>query len=565
MAIDAELSLQPDASRYTLACFLADVVERNRQGVALRFEGESLSYADLAEQARAIAKGLVAAGVHKGSHVALLMANRPEWVAAAFGISMVGGVVVPVTTFGTAAEIDAILRHSDAATLVLQRSLLKHEFLDDFIGRHDALRDGAPGQIRCDALPALRRAFCLGLDSARGAVEPWSALIRGGEGLEDELIDSLAEEVTPADDGILIYTSGTTAQPKGVLHRQRAAVIQSWRFAEHYELGTEDVVWSAQPFFWTAGICMSLGATFAGGGTLVLQENFDAERALDAIEQEGATVIHAWPHQEKALADHPSAAGRDLSRVAKVNFSSPLAPLCGIETDEWGTHGSYGLSETFTLASAIPATAPAVDRERTSGKPLPGMVFRIVDPESGAVLPRGQAGEIAVKGLTLMRGYYKVELDRVLDADGFFHTQDGGSLDAEGFLHWTGRLSNLVKTGGANVSPLEIEATLTQYPGLRAGLAVGVPHPTLGEVLVLCAVRSTESKETVTEDELRRFLRERLAVYKVPRRVLFFDEGELAFTGNQKIQLAPLREAALRRLAEMGVEIDGHHYREGDL
>ncbi|MFP8874383.1 MAG: AMP-binding protein, partial [Myxococcota bacterium] len=326
MAIDAGLRLQPDASRYTLACFLADVVERNREGVAVRFEGESFRYADLAEQAHAIAKGLVAAGLHKGSHVALLMANRPEWITAAFGISLVGGVVVPVNTFGTGAEIDTILRHSDAGTLILQRSLLKHEFLDDLLGRHDALREGVPGQIRCDVLPALRRAFCLGLDSNQGAVESWGALIRGGAGLEDALVDSLAEQVTPADDGILIYTSGTTAQPKGVLHRQRAAVIQSWRFAEHYGLGTEDVVWTAQPFFWTAGICMSLGASLAGGGTLVLQENFDAERALDAIEQEGATVIHAWPHQEKALADHPSAAGRDLSRVSKVNFSSPLAP-----------------------------------------------------------------------------------------------------------------------------------------------------------------------------------------------------------------------------------------------
>ena len=561
----AELGLQPDASRYTLPRFLEDVVDRHRDRVAIRFEEETVRYGELFEAARAVAKGLAAAGVGKGAHVGLLLSNRPEWVVAAFGVSLVGGVVVPVNTFGTPEEIDTILRHSDASTLILQRSLLKHRFLDDLLDRHAELKDGRPGQVRCEALPALRRLFCVGLDEAEGAVETWDALLLGGKEIDDRIVEGLANSVAPADDGVMIYTSGTTAQPKGVLHRQRAAVIQSWRFAEHYGLGVEDVVWTAQPFFWTAGICMSLGATLAAGGTLVLQEVFDASKALDAIEREGATVIHAWPHQEKALADHPSAGARDLSRVSKVNFSSPLAPLCGIKNDEWGTHGSYGLSETFTLASAIPANAPAEDRERTSGRPLPGMDFRILDPETGETLAAGEEGEIAVKGLTLMRGYYKVESENVFDADGFFHTQDGGWLDAQGYLHWKGRLSNLVKTGGANVSPVEVESALTQYPGVRTALAVGVPHPSLGEALVLCAVRSGASSAKASEEELRAFLRERLAVYKVPRCVLFFEEQELAFTGNQKIQLGPLREAALRRLAEDEREIDGYRYSERDL
>jgi acyl-CoA synthetase (AMP-forming)/AMP-acid ligase II len=186
------------------------------------------------------------------------------------------------------------------------------------------------------------------------------------------------------------------------------------------------------------------------------------------------------------------------------------------------------------------------------------MSLRIVDPESGAPLARGEKGEIAVKGLTFMRGYYKVAPELYLDADGFFHTQDGGSLDDEGYLHWSGRLSNLIKTGGANVSPLEIDEALTQYPGMRVGLAVGVPHPTLGEAIVLCAVRIPGAE--ISQDAVRAFLRERLAAYKVPKCVLLFDEGDLAFTGNQKVQLGPLREAAENRLAAEGIEIDGHHY-----
>jgi acyl-CoA synthetase (AMP-forming)/AMP-acid ligase II len=219
---------------------------------------------------------------------------------------------------------------------------------------------------------------------------------------------------------------------------------------------------------------------------------------------------------------------------------------------------SYGLSETFTIATALPADAPAPLRAASSGRPLAGTTVRIVDPETGAPLPVGAHGEIAVRGATLMRGYAKQDPEEAFDADGYFRTQDGGSLDADGHLHWTGRLSGLIKTGGANVSPVEVEAALRGHPALRAALAVGVPHPSLGEAVVLCAV--AREGEPPDPEAIRAFLRERLAPYKLPRCVLFFRPDELAYTGNQKIQVGPLREAALARLAAGRVEIAGHVY-----
>jgi len=186
------------------------------------------------------------------------------------------------------------------------------------------------------------------------------------------------------------------------------------------------------------------------------------------------------------------------------------------------------------------------------------MTLRIVDPETGAPLAPGSHGEVAVRGPTLMRGYAKLDPEAAFDGEGYFRTQDGGSLDADGLLHWTGRLSGLIKTGGANVSPVEVEAALRGHPGLRAALAVGVPHPSLGEAVVLCAIpREGAAPEA---EEIRAFLRERLAPYKLPRCVLFFRPDELAYTGNQKIQMGPLREAALARLAAGRVEIAGHVY-----
>ncbi len=550
----------PDPHRQTWPRFLEDVAARFGEREALRFGDESWSYARLHAGARAVAKGLVAAGVVKGARVGVWLANRPEWVTAAFGAAMTGAVVVPVNTYASPSERDHILRHGDVSVLLMQRELLKHRFLDELLEQHAAVGEAGPGGLRVRALPQLRRIFCLALERGRGGAVPWSQLIERGAGEDDELLDACISEVAPSDEGCIIYTSGTTAQPKGVLHRQRAAILQSWRFAELMDLSSDDRVYSAQPFFWTAGIAMSLGATLAAGATLVVEESFDPEQALATIERERITTVHAWPHQEKSMAEHPSATGRDLRSVRRVEFSSPLAKLVPLEKDEWGIYGSYGLSETFTLATALPARAAPALRHETHGPPLPGNTVRIVEPESGASLAQGEKGEIAVKGPTLMVGYYKVDPENAFDAEGFFRTQDGGWIDADGNLHWKGRLSNLIKTGGANVSPLEIETALAAYPGVKAAHALGVPHPTLGEAIVLCVI-PTDATTPPDPDALRSHLRDRIASYKVPRVVIPVRPEDVTYTGSQKIQLDPLREKALAHLTTHHTEIAGHTYR----
>jgi len=556
------LALQPDPARWTLGRFLEDVAERHGARAAFRFEGATWTYAELDAAARRAAHGLLGAGVGKGARVGILVANRPEWAVAAFAAGMIGAIVVPVSTLATSAERDYVLRHADVSVLLLQRTLRSRDYLDELYDRHPALADGAPGRLACEALPQLRRLVCIGAERVPGGAESWPELEDLGADVPPALLAAVREEVAPSDDGMLIYTSGTTAHPKGVLHRQRAAVIQAWRFAEWLELRADDRVFTAQPFFWTAGFAMSLGATLGAGACLLLQEIFEPARALELVERERATVVTAFPHQEKAMGEDASAPKRDLSSIRLSRFSSPLARLAGIERDEWGVDASYGLSEMFTLAALLPTRTPAEIRRGSSGTALPGNEIRIVDPETGAPLPAGVAGEIAVRGATLMRGYYKVDPEHVFDAEGFFRTQDGGSLDADGHLHWTGRLSGLIKTGGANVSPIELERALAHYPGLKVAAAVGVPHPVLGEIVVLCVV-PMDGALAPDEAAIRAFVRERLAPYKVPRRVLAFADGDLHFTASAKVQLAPLREAAERRLAEERAEIAGHTYGAG--
>jgi acyl-CoA synthetase (AMP-forming)/AMP-acid ligase II len=550
--------VDPGDASLTLPAFLREVATRHGPREALVSQELRLSYAELEANARALARGLVGAGVGRGSRVALWMGNRPEWVVSAFAVALCGGVLVPLNTFASPRERDHVLRHSDAALLLMQPELLRHRYLDDLIAAHPELAAGRPGRLRLPALPQLRRVVCLGLAQARGGVERWESLLEQGADVPDALVSAIAAGVAPGDDALVIYTSGSTAEPKGVLHAQRAPVLQAWRFAELMRFTPDERVYTTYPFFWTAGIAMSIGATLAAGGCLITEQHFEPGSALAWIERERASALHAWPHQHKALGEHPDAAARDLRSLRKLDFSSPLARLAGLREDVYGMGASYGLSETFTLVSALPADAPLAARSACHGRALPGSELCIVDPETGAPRAPGEPGEIAVRGATLMRGYLRVPPEQTFDAEGWFHTQDGGSLDADGLLHWTGRLSNLIKTGGANVSPVEIQELLEAHPQLRFGIPVGVPHPTLGEALVLCAlpVEGTAPQE----EQIRAWLRERVAAYKVPKRVLFFAPGEVAYTANQKVQVAPLREAALARLRAERAVIDGTRY-----
>ena len=555
----SDVTVGQNPSRLTLGRFLEDVTARYGSRAAVAFEGGRWTFAQVHAQAVRLARGLVGAGVSKGARVALLMSNRPEWITSAYAVGMLGGVLVPVNTFATRDERDHILRHSDASVLLLQPSLLRHGYLEELLAAHPEIRSATPGAVRSRSLPQLRSVFVLSDEGpSGGGVQGWKELEALGEDVPEELIHELCSEVHPSDDAVIIYTSGSTALPKGVAHRQRTPVIQAYRFAEQFRLEPTDRVWSAQPFFWSAGMAMTLGGTFAAGAMLILQEHFEPGQALELLERERATLAHAWAHQHMALGEHPSARKRDLSSLRVVTPTSPLFELAGLKEDRWDPGASYGLSETFTICSCIPADSPLELRERTSGRPLPGVQIRIADPETGAPLPVGEHGEICVKGVTLMSGYHKVSPEEVFDSDGYFHTKDGGSLDSDGYLHWTGRLGDLIKTGGANVSPREIELALDDNHELHAAQAVGVPHPTLGEVIIVCAVSAEGAHPT--EEGVREFLRGKLASYKLPRRTFFFTPDQLELTGNQKIRLEPLRQAALARLEAEGALIAGHRY-----
>jgi acyl-CoA synthetase (AMP-forming)/AMP-acid ligase II len=353
---------------------------------------------------------------------------------------------------------------------------------------------------------------------------------------------------------MIIYTSGTTMTPKAVLHTHRSVTVQMWRWARQMDLGASDRVWSSHPFFWTAGFSMVLGGTLSSGSTLILQEVVDPAETLELIERERITVLHAFEHTHAQLASHPDARSRDLRSLTRLGQTSPLHNIIGPGDGTWDTRSGYGSTETFTIATALPATAPPEVRDSTHGLPLPGMEIRIVDPENGKPLPTGRTGEITVKGVTLMRGYYKLLPEEALDEEGWFHTQDAGYLDEAGYLHWSGRISRLIKTAGANVSPVEVETRASELNMIGVCTVLGVPHPTLGEAVVLAGVplQGIEFKA----ERLLAHLREHLASYKVPKRVLLFEDGQLEFTSTDKVRIDGARQLVIDRLVSSDDDLE---------
>ncbi|MFF0490155.1 class I adenylate-forming enzyme family protein [Nocardia sp. NPDC004068] len=544
------LAEEPGLGPLTLPGFLREVTSRYGEREALVFrDGETVtrwSYAELWDRAVAVARALRARGIGKDGRVGVLMTNRPEWLAAVFGTSLAGGVAVTLSTFSTASELDHLLRVSGVSVLLFERSVARKDFAAVLTELEPALGEPSLGALRSVRYPFLRHVSTVG--AATGAIEEWAEFLDRGRAVPVELIEATAASVTPADAAVVFFSSGSTSKPKGIRSAHRGVAVQMWRFRRMYGFGPEDRVrcWTANGFFWSGNFGMALGATLAAGGSLVLQSTFDAAEALRLMAIERVNFPVAWPHQWAQLEAAPTWAETDLGSLRFVDVSLPAARHPAVSTDYTEPGHAYGSTETFTITTCFPANTPAEEIAGSSGRPLPGVTVEIVDPLDGRVLGRGESGEICLKGPTLMLGYLGTPLDETLDAEGFFHTGDAGHIDDAGRLYWEGRLTDIIKTGGANVSPLEIDEALLAHPAVKVVRTVGVPHDTLGEVVVACVIARPGA--TVGEDELRTFLRERLASYKVPRHVLFFAEDDFELTGSAKIKTSDLRELAARRL-----------------
>ncbi len=509
----------------TLPSLLDEMAATRGDKEALIGSGQRYTYAGLRDEVRRVAKGLHALGVRRGDKVAILMGNKPEWVVADLAITMLGGVLVAINTWATVRELEYMLRHSDAMMLITVERFLKYDYLQHL----------AQLQPLAERLPLLRQIICVA-DAPPAPLIPYASLNPAGQAVPDATIDAAASAVAPEDIGYLLYTSGSTSTPKGVQLQHFGLIENMWNIGERMHVQSDDRLWLGISLFWGLGCENALLNMLTHGACTVLQEHFEPGEALRLIHDERCSIFYATPNMAQAIYDHPDRAKYDLTCLRTGGtLGTPEQIMRVVRLGAAEICHIYGLTETYGNCAVTDAHEPIEQRLVSLGTPLPGVTMRITGLHDGAVLPPNQVGEIRVKGY-VTPGYYKdpEKNAAAFDADGFFLTGDLGLLDETGRLYFRGRIKEMVKTGGINVAPAEVEEILLTHPDIAGAFVIGLPDPVRDEILA--AVVVLKQGHGAQESAIDAFCREHLALYKIPRRYRFVSETDLPLTVTGKLQ-----------------------------
>ena len=492
-----------------------------------------LSYAAADARSAALAKGLLATGTGKGTRIGLLAANSPDWIIGWLAISRVGGVAVLLNTYNKAKELGWLLRHSDAQVLLTVDRHLGHDYLE----RLEQAVPGLPAQeherIFLESHPYLRAIWTWGERRRRWAA-PVADLEARGTSVTDGLLRECETEVTPADPMVVVYSSGSTADPKGAIHSHGAAVRHAHNLWQMRDLIADDVLYTPMPLFWVGGFSFTLIAAMHAGATLVFEEQFEPGATLDLIERERVTQVLGWPHVAKALVDHPTFKERDLSSIRGGSYAALLPQHLQADAAVPRAN-SLGMTETLgphTFDSKQSSLPP--DKEGSFGFTVPGVEQKIVDPVTLQDQPVGASGELWLRGYSLMLGLHKRERADVFTPDGWYRTGDGGYFDDDGHFYFTGRMGDLIKSAGMNITPRDVELSLEAMPEVAMAFVTGIDAGERGQDVV--AAIALRPGETLDEDEARKRVKEEIASYKVPRHIAVFgDQTELPWLDSGKI------------------------------
>ena len=505
---------------------------------ALAFQGKRWTFAELHAGVDAAAKGLLQLGIAPGDRVALWMVNRPEWLHAMFAIMKIGAVLVPVNTRFRTDDMTYVLGHSDAVAVILT----DRSGPVDYLGM---MREVAPGLgARPDPrFPALRHVIAVS-DRAHPDTIGWREMVEDGRRVSDDALHERARAVDPGDSAFVFYTSGTTGFPKGAVHDHRI-IRNTSDMADRMGVTADDVILMYLPLFHAFGFICGALMTLITGARQVLTETFDGNACVDLIASEKATMIHGFDTHYAELLDAQGRHPRDVSSVRTGICGTGMASAVVVARRARHTFGNlmtgFGMSEIgIATLSALDSTEEQC--VEANGYPLPGCEVRVVDPATGLDQPVSVPGEILGRSYMVTQGYYKKPEDtaRALDADGWFHTGDMGVMRSDGHLRFLGRYKDMLKIGGENVDPMEVEGFLMSHAAIRTAAVVGVPDARLSEVVV--AFVQVEPDGKLTEREVIEYCRGRVASFKTPRHIAFVDEFPMTSTG--KIQKVKLRELA---------------------
>jgi fatty-acyl-CoA synthase len=539
-------------SATTLGDLLLTAWDRDPDKLAVVFPGQSVTYGALVTGVMNRARGYTALGVRPGDHVGILLPSGIGFIENLFALAMCGAVSVLMNARYKAPELAYVTENADLTMIVTSDEIADHA---DFVAR---LSEALPGIERHDpgnplslaAAPKLRHVVLLGGNDAPGFVDE-ARFARGAAGTDEAAVHKARLGVRLRDTCMILYTSGTSANPKGCLLSHEAIVREAINLGRNrWEFDADDRIWSPMPLFHIAAMLAMLAAIDAGG-TFYGQPHFDAGESLRQIEQDRPTMLFLpFVTFYQAMIAHPDFEKTDMSSIKLMNSCFAMMPQSVSDAFRRKAPsalqcGTFGMTEVSGIAST---GGYGMDPElgfTMLGFPMAGLDFRIVDLETGADLLIGERGEILVKGYSLFDGYYRdpERTAQALDADGWFHSGDIGSLDANGHVMFHGRFKDMLKVGGENVAAAEVEAVLAKHPGVRLAQVVGIPDARLAEVPAAFIERN--GGPAATEAELIAFAKTQIASFKVPRHVRFIEEWPM---GASKIQKFKLRQALVNEL-----------------
>ena len=537
---------------FTVGGLLDHIAARFPDNEALVYMDRGLryTYSEFNEVCRRTAKGLLRMGVKKGDHVSIWANNVPEWVILQFATAKIGAVLVTINTSYKSAELEYILHQSDSSALFLVKCFKESDYPEILNTVVPELKNAVPGELMSEKLPFLKKVVFIGSDNPAGMFN-FSDIVAMGKDVTDAELAEAESGLSPHDVINMQYTSGTTGFPKGVMLTHFNVINNGFNIGECMKFTENDRLCIPVPFFHCFGCVLGVMACVTHGTTMLPVETFDPLKVLQVLEKERCTAVHGVPTMFISELEHPEFEKFDLSSMRTGIMAGSPCPIEVMrrvvrEMNMTDITIAYGQTESSPVITQTRTDDPIELRVSTVGRALPDVEVKIVDIETGAVLPPGKQGELCTRGYLVMKGYYKMpeETDKVIDKDDWLHTGDLAVMDENGYCKITGRMKNMIIRGGENIYPREIEEFLYTHPKISDVQVYGVPDRKYGEQ-VMVAVKLKQGV-ALTGDEVREFCRGKIANYKVPKFVKFVDSYPMTASG--KIQKFKLREMAIREL-----------------
>ena len=514
-------------------------------------QGIRYTYGEFLDRVNDLARGLMAIGVEKGDRVGIWAMNHAEWVLTQCATAKIGAIMVNINPAYRTYELEYVLKQAEVQTIIVQGSFKTSDYIGMFREACPEVSTSRPGHHECDKFPFLKNAIFMGEEHHPGMFR-WSEIIeRGREVSMDELV--AREESLDFDDPInIMYTSGTTGFPKGVVLSHHSILNNGYIIGEGMNFTEKDRLCIPVPFYHCFGMVLSNMACMTHGSTMVLPSpTFNAEDVLKTVQEERCTALHGVPTMFIAELGHPDFSKYSMKTLRTGIMAGSPCPVEVMKEVNRKMNMSeivivYGQTETAPGVTMTTTRDPLERRVTTVGRVFPHTEIKIIDPKSGKIVPCGEIGEICARGYCVMKCYYHnpSATHATLDENHWNHTGDLGTIDEEGYVKIVGRLKDMVIRGGENIYPREIEEFLHHHPKIADVYVVGVPDIKYGEEL--CAWVKVENGQTLTEDEVKEFCRGKIAHYKIPRYVMFVSEFPMSISG--KIQKFKMREASIKTL-----------------